>query len=622
MPNRDVMMMLALALMALAGCTGRKQVPVNGDLPSRGDIAVFETGDQAAGEMPSVPDVAPADGPAILPDSCESCDLQPLPDEISPPDQVPIPDEISPPDQVLIPDEISPPEVTVVPAGCCQDASDCPEPDGGPDYACVFFDPGDPDNVGVCMPVPSLPGWCWQDADCGNGEYCHGAAACPCNLDCDMAYEGPGLCVPKGAECVGVDESWVKEVCNAAGTVIFDGEKCIGTCPGCCGCEPFCEFTFQSMDECMAACQPGCAVFDGGCDDALPEYPWWYFDGKDCIMEDSCVCEGCPGTFMSLEQCQNVCLGGPPDICPAYVSALADCPHYLHHGFSDDACDLFACDERCKSNDDCVFADGAFFGEQCVLGNCVFCWQDTQCQAGEVCRGGHCVDDSPMCKNPPPCNQEGCKLVYQSEVPCPVCVCDDVVGGIPCTEDFECMLLSIFPFKGCVYGRCAECISDDDCGWGRCLPPGMCYEMTPPMDSMYGTWLIGWFGALNHYSYFRFEPDGTLRRGSYPSGTDAWMDDIPQDMPCWPGVAPANYPLVGTWRPEVTASGFLVLDMHLNLTCDSGEGWQSRFMVNLSADGEGATFDDVDSDLVLDALKVPTDACLPDFSVCDTPGIL
>ncbi len=136
----------------------------------------------------------------------------------------------------------------VDPGGCCSQDLDC-----GPGKVCVSagFGAAAP---GMCFDEASA-GWCWEDADCGASQACHGAAACPCGWDCDMAYEGPGVCVDQPTTgCVPVDETWVLEICNAASVVIFDGEKCLHTCPGCCGCEPFCDLTFESIEACEGSC--------------------------------------------------------------------------------------------------------------------------------------------------------------------------------------------------------------------------------------------------------------------------------------------------------------------------------------------------------------------------------
>ena len=187
---------------------------------------------------------------------------------------------------------------------CCAEDADCPDGE-----ICAKA-PWAGITVGVCAQAPK-PGRCWGDADCPGDEVCEGAAACPCNADCDMDYEGPGVCVVPGAICQSIEESWVQEWCDAASIVIFDGGACIQTCPGCCECKPFCDFTFDSIETCEAFCfgpPPVCAVFGGECDDAIPAKPWWYWDGTSCQEETSCMCEGCPGTFSSKTQCEGVCL--------------------------------------------------------------------------------------------------------------------------------------------------------------------------------------------------------------------------------------------------------------------------------------------------------------------------
>ena len=451
--------------------------------------------------------------------------------------------------------------------GCCQTDFDCNVDDDALPMVCVHSDWGIEPGWGVCMPMAQLQGngWCWSDDDCEFGSLCHGAAACGCGLDCDMAYEGPGVCISAGGECVAVEEGWLQEYCDAASVVIFDGEECVETCPGCCWCEPFCQFVFYSIEECEAACLPAyeCPTYIGAL--AASPYRW--------IMDD---------------------LGGEMDWCP--VAGGMGVP--------------------CETDADCPPAGDAIWGEYCVLGNCVYCWNDGQCPDGQVCRTGRCVEPDPMaCNMTPTCGGWGCDTVHISEDNCPVCVCESIFDK-QCEDDTTCLPISSFPYKSCVYGRCAECRNDEDCQWGHCLPPGLCYDMTPDQYHLYGTWLIGWSGGMDHYSYFRFEPDGTLRRGHYQE-EGAWSDDIPP-MPCWPaGVVPS--PLVGTWEPVMTESGFLVVKMTLNISCDDGDGWSNRYAVSIVDDMVDATFTDIDGDMDYWAVKVPADKCTADFSTCEPP---
>jgi len=178
-----------------------------------------------------------------------------------------------------------------------------------------------------------------------------------------------------------------------------------------------------------------------------------------------------------------------------------------------------------------------------------------------------------------------------------------------------------FPYRSCVYGRCTECRNDDDCAHGPCLPPGMCFGMDPHPQALYGTWLIGWAGGMDHFSYFRFEPDGTFRRGTYePQG--AWADDVPH-LPCAPEHHPWPSPLTGTWEPEATASGLLVVRVSLNLDCHTGAGWTGRYGFTLTQNAEGrirAQVLAIDEPLGWDtAWKMPSDICTPDFSECQAP---
>jgi len=574
---------LAASLMLACG-TGREAIDK--------DVSI------TAEAIPEKDSISQSDGgkPDVPPDPVDVIDIA-------------VPPDINPPDVV----EDIPADLPEPPAGCCLTDADCPLSESGEPMTCVTDESvGWPQDFGVCIGPPSKEGWCFDSSQCPDGQICHGSAVCGCQMDC--YWEGPGICVPADGSCAPIEESWVEETCNAASIVIFNGENCVATCPGCCGCSQFCEYTFETIQQCEYACLNGtCAKWDGGCDDAIPENPWWYFDGYSCVSEDSCMCDGCPGVFQTKEACKEACFGIS---CPPYIGALAESPYgyFAPLGECPQALEL---PEWCAGDEDCpipVPSPGEP-GNFCVFGNCVYCWEDTQCDPWELCRAGRCVPNNLAGCHTAVCAQEGCKLVNVSEKPCPVCVCESFYP-YGCSVDAQCQNFSVFPFKHCVYGRCAECRTDSECNYGRCLPPGICYEMTPNVDYLYGSWLIGWAGGMDHFSYFRFEPDGSLRRGSYAEG-GAWADDIP-GLPCWPdGVIP--YPLIGTWEPEVTESGFLIIRARLNISCDPGEGWTARLAVYPSDDGISATFDDIDNDGEYMAWRVPTEACTPDFSTCEEP---
>lgn len=306
-----------------------------------------------------------------------------------------------------------------------------------------------------------------------------------------------------------------------------------------------------------------------------------------------------------------------PVDCPAYVGAAAECPFRLVPGDpAAGTCDRAVCDDRCAADADCAAP-----APYCVTGNCVTCWRDDQCAAGSFCRAGRCKDavaDPPGCPDPGSCDPQRCRLVSVSEEPCPVCVCDSAFNRA-CAVDFECQVLSSHPYAHCVWGRCAECRSDDECPRGTtCLPPGMCFGMEPDPAGLYGLWLVGWYGGLDHFSYLRFEPDGTLRRGAYePAG--AWSDDI-LDVSCTESWPPPPAPQLGTWEPEQTQSGFLVIRIRPN-----GDCWQDandpaeRFLVTLANDGHSAQLRSIDLDGELMAVRMPAERCTPDLASCETP---
>jgi hypothetical protein len=129
-------------------------------------------------------------------------------------------------------------------------------------------------------------------------------------MDCDMDYEGPGVCTPPGGACTTLQTSWVLEWCDAANLVIWNGKACEATCLGCCECKPFCDKTFESMEACESACLPptGCALWDGTCDDTLAAIPLWAYTPAGCVEVPSCGCDGCPGTFPTAEACAAACL--------------------------------------------------------------------------------------------------------------------------------------------------------------------------------------------------------------------------------------------------------------------------------------------------------------------------
>ncbi len=299
--------------------------------------------------------------------------------------------------------------------------------------------------------------------------------------------------------------------------------------------------------------------------------------------------------------------------CEPYIGALVDCPYQwlLPAG----GCPRAPCiPEPCQGDGDCPAITGAGAAARCVFGNCVWCWEDTDCGTGRSCRAGRCIARAdPVCPEPPACEAPGCALVAISEVPCPVCLCAPALHD-PCVSDGECLERSPSLYSRCVYGRCGMCRNDDDCDGATDLPPGLCLDPSTHPAGLYGTWLIGWPGGYNHYSLFRFEPDGTLRRGRLPEAP-GWADDIPP-FPCDPG-ATGSWPVLGTW--EAVGGGALRIRMTSGVPCDD-KAWSGEFRVLVTGDGEAATFIPTGTDAqTLDAMRLSVDICDPSFTTCALP---
>lgn len=285
--------------------------------------------------------------------------------------------------------------------------------------------------------------------------------------------------------------------------------------------------------------------------------------------------------------------------------------------------------EPCRDDDDCQAAyDWTEVGRMCVFGNCVYCSQDGDCPESLSCRGGRCNGwEEFECPEIPDCVAAGCGEAEVSETSCPICLCTTEFFN-NCAVDEDCQVISHHPFQRCVYGRCAECRVDSDCGHEalQCLPPGMCMSMLTHPSAIYGSWIIGWYGAFNHFSYFRFEHDGTLRRASYdPVGPAGWADDVfLGNCPgAWTDGTPG--PLIGTWEPVMTESGFLVISVDFQAVCNPGEPELTRWLVTMDESGDGFTMRSVenpDDSQQLDGVRIdPNIFCDGAFLSCIAPDL-
>lgn len=334
-----------------------------------------------------------------------------------------------------------------LPGGCCQEDADCVA-----DNVCAGDE--DPWNDGICLVAPAF-GDCWDDGDCGQGEWCFGSTFCPCNWDCDMdMMEAPGFCVdppwpccfsevdcPKDMVCAGDEFDWFEGgICKeppAEGNCWDDGDCETGeTCFGAifCPCGTDCG-QIEMPGACLPSSGDDCCGKDADCPDGhecVDVYPDFGLPGAckpkpvegmcwqhgDCAADEVCLgavpcpCgwdgegDGCdiPGTCQSKAQTGCCTVDGD---CPAgYECGLwSTCTKILEFGECWTGKDCYATQHCsgasiCPCGTTCIIT-GTYPGE-CKPLPASCCYSDGDCGEGLVCRAqdpivdlmpGSCVPD-------------------------------------------------------------------------------------------------------------------------------------------------------------------------------------------------------------------------------------
>ncbi len=364
-----------------------------------------------------------------------------------------------------------------------------------------------------------------------------------------------------------------------------------------------------------------------------------------CLYPNTCTCSDvaelncgvalpvCDEPMVLAQQggaclCVNpfTCRGESVVVCSPYVTSRAECYYQLVSRSSTEPCERSSCrTKRCASDEDCGRENLLGRDRYCVYGHCAECYSDTQCFIrGQVCRGGRCVFGAvDGCPEAPRCSGLGCRLVTMSDVPCPVCVCGSSLGPA-CETLRDCPAGTPFlRYNACISGSCAECRTDGDCeSTESCVMPGFCQILKTDVDWLMGTWLLSHSDPLgqNHASYFRFEPDGTLRRGRYDSRSD-YIDDLPPICQ----LEQLEGGLLGTWRVITQSSVGLQLTLTLNHSCLPDKGWEGRFQTNLPSPGATVRFTDENDSMVIWSGTRITGAerfCTDDMRECVHPDDL
>lgn len=324
--------------------------------------------------------------------------------------------------------------------GCCADDSACSS------GLCV---------EGLCVDLPEV-GRCWTDAQCGPIEACVGAGICPCGLDCEQWYEGPGFCLEAGQTCLALPDATedLFGLCKMLLGYRFDGVECVATAG--CGCYGLCDYIHPTVAACQTACglELGCCGSDADC-------------GADavCIAGDCQPAAEPPQTCWTNADCDcgwSDCDNIPMSACAGVVECPcgSDCKRPTEPG----TCVPWPTPEACCHVDEQCGA-GRVCAKELVtsaLGRCEeepapgVCWDASECADGEVCTGAL------LC----PCGTDcGAQIPGQCE---PSSGC--------CQQDADCPNDGVCSWpagSGDALGRCmwpveaGQCWDAGDCGTGQ-----------------------------------------------------------------------------------------------------------------------------------------------------------
>jgi len=236
---------------------------------------------------------------------------------------------------------------------CTDDDCCCGDDDCGQGLTCALVAAGN-----ACLPEQTQ-GMCWDDSDCGDMEYCHGAVACPCNWDCDGdGWDIPGQCKPTGGDLCCMNDSDCPQFFMGKPMVclIHEGNPdVVGTCQSAaplgkcwreddcymeqvcqgvifCPCGMDCDYPGTTMGECSPL-PGGCCYSDGDCDEEdvckgvvveanQPGHCVPHPDGPACPFDAACCWDDADCTGGTT--CKNSQVCGCIELCPVCGDCAPD----------------------------------------------------------------------------------------------------------------------------------------------------------------------------------------------------------------------------------------------------------------------------------------------------------
>ena len=295
-----------------------------------------------------------------------------------------------------------------LPAGCCFADDDC-DLGGDMAFSCAFSEPG---SIGLCVPLASGAGECWDSGDCAKGEHCEGATFCPCDTLCGQ-IQAPGSCKadPLPVPCVGECADPATTTCVGDIDYPDAGVDVPGKCmlipgEGLCWEDSACSDTEVCVNAVYCPVGAACLVDEhpGVCLDALLTASGQCWADADCnvsgaVADPPAGMLACTGALVPALWTSGTAKMAPPTPGECCLVSFGEC-------FEDNDCPV---GEHCDGavmpfTGACTDPLGDEVAGQCVPNNPwpeELCLHDYDCAPGSSCIGEWICPPGSLCIDPP-----------------------------------------------------------------------------------------------------------------------------------------------------------------------------------------------------------------------------